>query len=108
MTVAVIGVAPSSLAQTVGPRGKVIAQDAQTVIAHDHDPKLAVASIDAVLIIQVYRQFPRPEQLLAHLRSALKPGARLFVVGPAAAEQIEAAGFDRLSNQDGVLTFVRP
>ncbi len=108
MTVAVIGTAPPSMAAAIGPRGRIIARDVQTVIESDHDPKLAVASMDAVLLIEVYHQFPRPEQLLAHLRSALKPGARLYIVGPASPDQIEASGFDLLSNRDGILAYIRP
>ena len=122
MTVAYVGTPSSSmlasLNQAVGPRGKIIARDLATVRAQDDDPKLAVASIDVAFLSDVYRQLDHPQQVLAHLRSAIKPEGRLLVIdnGIGAADvsnQIQANGFDLLSRHDTpsgqyILTFARP
>ncbi len=122
MTVAYVGTASTSmlasLSQAVGPRGKIIARDLVTVLAQDADPKLAVASVDVVFLINVYRQLDHPHQLLAHLRSSIKPEGRLLVIDNGASatdvsRQIEANGFELLSIRDApggqyILTFARP
>jgi len=118
MTVAFIGTASNSmlasLNRAVGPRGKIIARDLTTVLAQDADPKLAVASIDVVLLINVYRMLDHPQQTLAHLRSAIKPEGRLLVIEAAdVSKQIEASGFALVSKDDApsgqsILTFARP
>jgi predicted methyltransferase len=119
MTVASIGTGEwlPFLRDAVGPLGKVIAKDGR-----DNDPKLAVASVDAVLLVDIYQHLDRPEQMLAHLRSAIKPGGRLYVVDlykksrpdpitlerEEAAKEIEASGFDVLGANPNLLTFGRP
>ena len=44
------------------------------------DPKLAPASVDLELMVDVYHEFSRPQAMLQHLREALKPGGRLVLL----------------------------
>jgi SAM-dependent methyltransferase len=44
------------------------------------DPKLAAASVDLELMVDVYHEFSRPQAMLQHLRDALKPGGRLVLL----------------------------
>ena len=44
------------------------------------DPKLAAASVDLELMVDVYHELAAPQRMLQHLRSALKPGGRLVLL----------------------------
>jgi SAM-dependent methyltransferase len=44
------------------------------------DPKLAPASVDLELMVDVYHEFSRPQAMLRRLREALKPGGRLVLL----------------------------
>jgi ubiquinone/menaquinone biosynthesis C-methylase UbiE len=44
------------------------------------DPKLAPASIDLVLMVDVYHEFSEPQKMLRGIRAALKPGGRLVLL----------------------------
>jgi len=88
------------LAERVGPKGKVYAVDIQqrmldllrqnmakrkitnfeTVLDTADDPKLPRASVDLELLIDVYHEFSHPQEMLRHLREALKPGGRLVLL----------------------------
>lgn len=85
------------LAQLVGPEGKVLAVDIQPEMLHmlserareaelhniepivgtQVDPRLAPESVDLILMVDVYHEFSHPEQMLAAMRQALKPGGRI-------------------------------
>src|ERR1035441_9270266 len=85
------------LAERVGPKGKVYANDIQprmlellrqdmaqrkltnveTVLGAADDPKLPPGSVDLELLIDVYHEFSHPQEMLRHLRQSLKPGGRL-------------------------------
>ena len=85
------------LARLVGRDGKVLAVDIQPEMLHllserakaegiDNieliqgspiDPKLAPASVDLMLIVDVYHEFSHPEQMLRAIRQSLKPEGRV-------------------------------
>ena len=44
------------------------------------DPKLAPASVDLELMVDVYHELSQPQLMLQHLREALKPGGRLVLL----------------------------
>ena len=82
------------------PRGKVVAVDIQPEMldflkaesaklgvtnVQPHlgsidDVKLPPASIDAALMVDAYHEFDHPVEMLASLRSALKPKGRIYVL----------------------------
>lgn len=88
------------LAQAVGPTGRVFAVDIQpemldrlrtnlaaravtnvlTVLATEQDPRLPAASLDLVLLVDVYHELAWPHEVLTALCRALKPGGRLAFV----------------------------
>jgi ubiquinone/menaquinone biosynthesis C-methylase UbiE len=128
------------LASRVGPRGRVFANDLQpemlTMLAArlarerivnvtlvqgtSEDPKLPPASIDLVLMVDVYHEFSEPQKMLRAIRAALKPEGRLVLLEyrkedpnvpirfehkmsvEEAKMELEAEGF-RLSRVDGRL-----
>ena len=88
------------MAKRVGPTGKVYANDiqpemlallnqrlakekitnVQTVLGNADDPKLPAASIDLILMVDVYHEFSEPQKMLRHLHDSLKPGGRLVLL----------------------------
>ena len=88
------------LAAAVGPGGRVFANDVQPemlemlrrrlasrqitnvtlVQGAVDDPRLADASVDLELMVDVYHELSRPQVMLQRLRTALKPGGRLVLV----------------------------
>jgi SAM-dependent methyltransferase len=88
------------LAARVGPSGRVLANDVQPqmlellamrlarkkignvtlVQGTIDDPKLAPASVDLALMVDVYHEFSQPQAMLRHLRAALKPAGRLVLL----------------------------
>ena len=88
------------LAERVGPTGKVYANDiqprmlellrqnmtqrkianVQTVLGAVDDPKLPPSSVDLELMIDVYHEFSHPQEMLRHLRNALKPDGRMVLL----------------------------
>jgi SAM-dependent methyltransferase len=88
------------IAGRVGEKGRVYANDVQPEmlrmlaarIARENipnvtlvhggvdDPKLPVAAIDLVLMVDVYHEFSEPQKMLGAIRKALKPGGRLVLL----------------------------
>ncbi len=88
------------LAEMVGPEGKVLAVDIQPEMlsmlnerleqANIHnvepilgsviDPHLPDASVDLMLLVDVYHEFSHPVHMLRAIRKALKPGGRMVLV----------------------------
>lgn len=139
------------MASLVGPKGTVYATDIQPgmlniireklngtsidnvtlVLGAPDDPKLPAATVDLVLMVDVYHEVHQPQAMLRHLRNALKPGGRLVLLEYRAEDpkvpiradhkmsvaiaklEVEAEGFTLASvNEDlpwqHVLTFTRP
>jgi ubiquinone/menaquinone biosynthesis C-methylase UbiE len=87
-------------ARRVGPTGHVLAEDinpkaipfirdrmqrehisnVETILGTPDDPNLPADSLDAALMLKVYHEIAHPALVLAHLRSALKPGARFGII----------------------------
>jgi len=88
------------IAKTVGPAGKVYAEDIQPqmldllrqhtaaegvrnvvpVLGTETDPKLPARGVDRVLLVDVYHEFQRPEAMLAAIRKCLAPGGTVTLV----------------------------
>jgi ubiquinone/menaquinone biosynthesis C-methylase UbiE len=88
------------LAARVGPSGRVFANDVQpqmlNILARRlnnaritnvtliegtlDDPRLPPASVDLVLMVDVYHELSQPQAILRHLRDSLKPGGRLVLL----------------------------
>lgn len=88
------------LASEVGPTGRVYAVDIQPemlallaenlkrlkvtnvvgVLGTPVDPRLPAASLDLVLMVDVYHEFDHPYEMLAAIARALKPGGRVAFV----------------------------
>ena len=104
MTVADIGAGEGyytiRLAQRVGPRGRVLAQDVVAAVRdgladrvyREHldnvsvklgapaDPKLPPNSFDRVLMVHMYHEIAAPYEFLWRLRPSLKAGGRVVIV----------------------------
>ncbi len=88
------------LAQRVGATGKVYATDIQpqmltlvrervarerltqveVVQATETDPRLPQGQLDLILMVDVYHELARPQEVLRQLRTALKPDGRLVLI----------------------------
>jgi ubiquinone/menaquinone biosynthesis C-methylase UbiE len=88
------------LAQVVGPRGRVLAEDivpeyrarlaervqrekldnVAVVLGEAEDPKLPARSFDRIFLVHMYHEVSAPYAFLWHLREGLKPGGQVIVV----------------------------
>jgi|688.fasta_scaffold00023_50 ubiquinone/menaquinone biosynthesis C-methylase UbiE len=88
------------MAKRIVPGGKVLAVDIQqemlhllhlraeesgidnieTILGELTNPHLPPASVDMVLMVDVYHEFSHPEQMLAAIRKSLKPGGRIALL----------------------------
>jgi ubiquinone/menaquinone biosynthesis C-methylase UbiE len=88
------------LAKQVGPIGRVFATDIQPemlsllrkrltrerldnvelVQATETDPRLPAGQLDLILMVDVYHELARPQEVLRRLRAALKPDGRLVLI----------------------------
>ena len=88
------------LARAVAPTGRVYAVDIQPemlthlkesiekagirnvvpVLGESDDPKLPRASLDWILLVDVYHEFQQPKAMLAKMRQALKPTGKIALV----------------------------
>jgi len=89
-----------TLAEMVGPSGKVLAVDIQPemlqllsrraasakienidmILGTVIDPKLPVGEVDLVLMVDVYHEFSDPQAMLAAIRKSLKPTGKIALV----------------------------
>jgi len=95
-----VGYMSLRMARRVGPAGKVYANDLQpdmldrlrqnaakasignvvTVVGDVADPRLPANIMDLVLLVDVYHEFSRPQQMLRKIRETLKPDGRLVLL----------------------------
>ena len=104
MTVADVGAGTGyftlRIARRVGPQGHVVATDLEprmlavlaeratkahlsnieTRVVTNDDPRLDPASLDLVLMVDVYHELAHPQAELAAVKRALRPGGRLALV----------------------------
>jgi ubiquinone/menaquinone biosynthesis C-methylase UbiE len=112
------------LSKAVGPNGKVIAQDIHQdfldaarktsagtrnvtyVLGNEKGTNLPEGALDLILVLDVYHHLNYPEQMLADLRSKLKPGGRLAIVEYHRNEESMGNGFAlqhiRLGAEDAI------
>ncbi len=89
-----------TLAEKVGPTGKVLAVDIQPqmlqmlsrraaeaklenidlILGTVTDPKLPTEEVDLILMVDVYHEFSHPQAMLAAIRKSLKPNGRIALV----------------------------
>src|SRR5271170_2566070 len=55
-------------------------ENVHTILGTPGDPKLPPHSIDAVLMLKVYHEIAHPLVLLANLKPALRPGAKMGII----------------------------
>lgn len=136
------------LSRAVGPSGKVFGEDIQNdfldkararvsadrltnvelFLGNANDPKLPPASVDVVMVLDVYHHFDYPDKMLANIAHALKPAGRLVIIDyykknmpnhirlerDGVIKEIESNGFKLVSKIDSIganqymLTFARP
>ena len=104
MTVADVGAGSGymtvRLARRVGPTGKVYANDLQPAMLRviqgkaqaehlsnveivqgaENDARLPAGVVDLALLVDVYHEFWRPQEMLRSIRRSLEPGGRLVLV----------------------------
>jgi predicted methyltransferase len=88
------------IAKIVGPSGKVLANDIQPemlellrgyarkegvsnivpTLGTEVDPKLPSGGVDRVLLVDVYHEFQKPQEMLAKIRDSLAPGGTVTLV----------------------------
>ncbi|MBI3473390.1 MAG: class I SAM-dependent methyltransferase [Candidatus Solibacter usitatus] len=88
------------LAQRVGPMGRVYANDieprmierlkkniaarglrnVESVLGAEDDPRLPAGAIDLILLVDVYHEFSKPQQMLRKMRESLAAGGRLVLL----------------------------
>ena len=124
------------LARRVGPNGAVYAVDVQRqmleairrrvereglrnvqpLLGEPNDPNLPAASLDAVLMVDVYAEVVQPVAFLKNVAAAIKPGGRIGIVnykpgnggpGPAAEDRIESGMVEAAARAAGLRVLAR-
>jgi len=92
------------------------ADNVTTILGTVTNPKLPKDSVDLVLLVETYHAFTYPKEMMAAIKTAMKPGARLVVIEhrkssppnnkleaiPKAqlVAEMEAAGFTLIADKD--------
>lgn len=87
----------------------------KTVLGTASDPKLSADSVDAVLLLKTYHEVAQPVELMKHLHSALRPGARVGIIDrkgngenhgiekKVVIQETESAGFRMVEEHDDLV-----
>ena len=114
------------LARAVGQTGQVVAVDVspraverlrlrldqegltnvETVQGDADNPRLPSASLDAAVIVNSYHEMHEYKAMLQHLKSALKPDARLVIVEPISEKRREESRDQQVSVHEIAVRFV--
>ena len=121
-------------ARRVGPSGQVFAEDinpeatkaidararkeklanVHSILGTPDDPALPPATIDIVMMLKVYHEIAHPIPFMQHLRTSLRPGARIAIIDrngsgsgtdhglpqPTLEKEMREAGYRKLSQYD--------
>jgi ubiquinone/menaquinone biosynthesis C-methylase UbiE len=55
-------------------------KNVETILGTESNPKLPLAQLDLVILVDVYHEFSRPQRMLEHIRESLKPDGRLVLL----------------------------
>lgn len=71
------------------------------------DPRLPAASLDAVLIVNAYHEMKSYKEILAKLKTALKPDGRLVIVEPISPSRKDKSRDEQMRNHEIAIEFVK-
>jgi precorrin-6B methylase 2 len=77
--VVAVDVQPEMLALLEAERDQYGIQNIETVLSSEDDPHLAAESIDMAVMFDAYHEFAYPQEMMAHIVSALKPGGQVVL-----------------------------
>ncbi len=75
-----VDVQPEMLALLKERLGRENLHNVDLVLGTEKDPRLAPASVDLVLMVDVYHEFAFPHEMMRHIAAALRPGGRVVFV----------------------------
>jgi precorrin-6B methylase 2 len=77
--VVAVDVQPEMLALLEAERDQYDIQNIETVLSSEDDPHLAAESVDMAVMFDAYHEFAYPQEMMAHIVSALKPGGQVVL-----------------------------
>lgn len=78
-TVLAVDVQPEMLALLAAERDKYGVKNVETVLGTESDPNLPAGSIDMAVMFDAYHEFAYPEEMMAGIVEALKPGGQVVL-----------------------------
>lgn len=75
-----VEIQPEMLDLLTNKMAELSIHNVKPVLGTVSDPKLAAASIDLILMVDVYHEFDHPHEMVEAMNRALKPGGRLAFV----------------------------
>lgn len=75
-----VDIQPEMLAKLKSKADALGIRNVEGVLGTEQDPKLPKEGVDLVLMVDVYHEFEFPYEMMAAIRSSLKPGGRVVLV----------------------------